>query len=82
MRRAARVDATSTALVKRARKLGAEYVPLNSIIDGLLFHRGRVYLVDWKSPGGSLTPDQAKLTARGWPIFYISTVEQLEGLLR
>ncbi len=83
MRRAARVDSTAPALVKAARQLGFQYVPLNAVVDGLLLHpKGRVVIVDWKSKGGTLTPDQAKLVASGWPIRFIQTPEQLAQLLQ
>jgi ATP-dependent exoDNAse (exonuclease V) beta subunit len=81
MRRAARIDNTAKDLVKAAKQLGADYLPLNAVIDGILYHRGAVYLVDWKSPKGTLTDDQARLTARGWPVRYISTIDQLQQLL-
>ena len=82
MRRAARVDATAKDLVKAAKQMGADYLPLNSVVDGLLLYRSRVLVVDWKSKGGTLTEDQARLSARGWPIHYISTVEQLQAVLQ
>ena len=82
MRRAARIDSTATALIAAAKQLGARYMPLNGIVDGLLLVGGRVLIVDWKSPGGTLTDDQAKLTAAGWPIYYLSTVDQVQVLLR
>jgi ATP-dependent exoDNAse (exonuclease V) beta subunit len=81
MRRAARIDATATELVKHAKALGADYLPLNGVLDGILYHRGRIFLVDWKSPQGTLTPAQARLSARGWPIAYCTTTDQLERLL-
>jgi ATP-dependent exoDNAse (exonuclease V) beta subunit len=81
MRRAARVDNTAKELVKAARQMGAEYLPLNHVIDGILLHRSRVHLIDWKSKGGTLTPDQAKLVAAGWPIKFVQTVDQLVALL-
>lgn len=81
MRRAARVDSTATDLVKAARQLGCLYLPLNSVVDGLLLHRGRVFVVDWKSRGGDLTPAQGRLVAAGWPICFVSSVEQLQRVL-
>lgn len=77
-----RLDITSKALVAHAKKLGANYLPLDGAIDGLLLHRGRVIPVDFKSPGATLTDTQAKLTAAGWPIVYLSTPEQVTELLR
>ena len=76
-----RPDTTSKTLIAYAKQLGAEYLPLDGAIDGLLLHRGAVHLVDWKTPGSTLTETQAKLTASGWPIRYISVPEQLKELL-
>lgn len=39
-----------------------------------------VTLVDWKSAGGTLTPKQQKMVARGFPIRYVSTTAQLDAL--
>lgn len=81
MRRAARVDQTAAALVKHARALGCLWLPLGSVVDGLLLHRGRVHVIDWKAPKGRLTAKQRLLLDHGWPIRFISTIQQLEDLL-
>jgi hypothetical protein len=81
LRRAARVDNTARELTKAARAVGAQVEPLNGVVDALVLHRGRVFIVDWKSKGGTLTPAQAKLVASGWPISFISTEDQLFTLL-
>jgi hypothetical protein len=36
--------------------------------------------VDWKSKGGTLTPDQIKLVAKGVPVRFLSRPEQLDAL--
>ena len=78
-----RTDTAAKPLIAAVKQLGARYLPLNSVIDGIVEHRGRVLLVDWKTPGHeTLTPTQAKLVAAGWPIHFISTIEQLQTLLR
>ena len=61
--------------------IGAQYLPLDGAVDGLLLHRGKTFIVDWKSPGATLTDTQAKLSASGWPIVYLSTVDQVKELL-
>ena len=81
-RHAARIDATAPALVKLAKQLGADYLPINGTVDGVLRHRGVYRLIDWKSPGGTLTDAQAKLVARGWKIDFISNEQQLRELLQ
>jgi choline dehydrogenase-like flavoprotein len=81
VRRAARVDQTANALVKQARQLGAIVIPINGVVDALLFYRGQWRVVDWKSPGGTLTKAQAKLVAQGARIDFISTEGQLLDVL-
>jgi hypothetical protein len=81
MRRAARVDNTAKELTKAAKQLGADVLTLNGVVDALLLFRGRVWVIDWKSKGGTLTPAQAKLVASGWPIAFVSTEDQLFTLL-
>lgn len=81
MRRAARIDATAPALIAYAQDLGFTYVPINGVLDGVLILGGyRACLVDWKSPGGDLTPAQSKLVARGVPVRFVHRPEQLEQL--
>lgn len=82
MKYARRIDQTAPALVKAAKQMGADVVPINGVIDALLLYRGRLLLIDWKAPGGTLTDAQARLTARGWPIHYVSTVDMLQRLLQ
>lgn len=81
MRRAARVDNTAKALRSYAESLGFVVVPINGVIDCLLvWGADRVVICDWKSKGGTLTPDQAKWVAKGTPIRFISTPAQLDAL--
>ena len=79
-RRASRVDNTAKTLRAYAESLGFTVVVLNGVVDSLLVRGSRVVIVDWKSKGGTLTPDQAKLVARGVPIRFITTPEQLDEL--
>ena len=80
MRHAARTDNTSKALRAYAESLGFVVVVINGVIDCLLVWGQRVVMVDWKSKGGTLTPDQIKLVARGVPVRFITTPEQLDAL--
>jgi ATP-dependent exoDNAse (exonuclease V) beta subunit len=81
MRRAARTDLTAASLVKLARQMGAVYVALNSVVDGLLWWRGRWYVIDWKSPKGTLTEAQGRIVASGAKIEFVSSEQQLKDLL-
>ena len=76
-----RADATAKDLIAAAKKFGAQYMPQDGTVDGILYHKGELYLVDFKSKGATLTDGQAKLVAAGWPIKFVSTVEQLVEIL-
>lgn len=76
-----RKDTTSKVLIAAVVQFGARYLPLDGAIDGLIEKRGRYWLVDWKTPGQTLTDTQAKLVAAGWDIKFISTVDQVQDLL-
>jgi hypothetical protein len=80
MRRAARVDNTAKELRAYAESLGFVVVPINGVIDCLLVWGDTVRVVDWKSKGGTLTPDQIKLVARGVPVRFVSTPAQVDAL--
>lgn len=81
MRRAARIDNTAKPLIAYAQSIGFDYLSLNGVVDGVLALGGfRCCVVDWKSPGGDLTPAQTKLVARGYPVRFISRTEQLDAL--
>ena len=76
-----RKDATSRALIAEAKRHGADYLPIDGIIDGVLFHQARTFLVDWKSPKAKRTERQMKLILAGWPIHFVESSEQLRTLL-
>jgi hypothetical protein len=78
--RAKRIDNTATALVAYAKSLGFDYLPINGVVDGVLAYGHITTVVDWKSPDGELTKDQAKLAAKGFPLRFISKPEQLDTL--
>jgi hypothetical protein len=80
MRRAARVDTTAAALRAYAESLGFLVVPINGVIDCLLQFGSQTVVVDWKSKGGTLTPDQIKLVAKGLQMRFIHKPEQLDAL--
>lgn len=76
-----KVDTTSKALIAHAKSLGAAYLALNGDLDGVLKVGPVQRLVDWKSPGATLTDKQAKLVAAGWQILFLSTPEQVEDAI-
>lgn len=78
----ARSDANAKELIAAAESMGARYLGLHGVIDGvLLMPDGRMELVDWKRPKGRLTDDQQRLVAAGWPLRFVSDVEQLQALV-
>jgi len=76
-----RADTTSKALTAEAKRLGVDVEPLGGTIDAVLFLGRVTRLVDWKTPGGELQASQAKLVARGCPVTFVSTVDQLRLLV-
>ena len=78
-----RVDLTAKALQAEAVRLGWCVAPQDGTIDSTLWQpsTGRIELVDFKSPGGELTPGQIKLVAKGWPIRFVSSLDMLHWLL-
>lgn len=63
MRRAAKIDATQTAIVDALRRCGVQVESIGKPLDLLVTHRGRTLLIECKSPGGSFTKDQAEFMA-------------------
>lgn len=77
-----RVDTTSKALTAEAKRLGVDVEPLGGTVDALLFIGRVIRLVEWKSESGTLQPSQIKLVARGCPVHFVSSVEQLHLLVK
>jgi hypothetical protein len=80
MRRAARVDNTAKELRAYAESLGFVVAHIGGVIDCLLIWGSTVLAVDWKSKGGTLTPDQIKWIAKGVPIRFVTTPAQVQAL--
>ena len=75
-----RPDAGSKELIAYAESLGFLYEHFGGALDGALAWGQTVVLIDWKSKGGTLTPAQQRLMARGFPVRYISQPAQLDAL--
>ena len=83
--RARRIDTTARDLTAYAKSRGFKVHTVNGTIDALIWHpaMGRlVAVVDFKSKGGTLTPDQAKLLASGWPVRFVSDTDQVDALAK
>lgn len=76
----ARIDNTARTLTAYAKTLGFDYEPVNATFDGVLAFGQTAICVDWKSPGGLLTPSQQRMVARGFPVRFIGKPEQLDQL--
>ena len=75
-----RVDSTAKELTAYARSLGLGVEPLGGTVDAVAIYGRVVKLIEWKSKGGELQPSQAKLVAKGVPLYFISTTEQVDAL--
>jgi hypothetical protein len=75
-----RQDNGSKALLKYAEDLGFVSHCEGGAIDAYLAWGQQIVAVEWKSPGGTLTPKQGRILARGFPIRFISKPEQLDQL--
>lgn len=72
MRRAAKRDTTEPAIVRALVQVGAQVLRLDAF-DLLVYFRGRLFMLDAKSPGGRQTPSQATLVQAGWPLVFVET---------
>jgi hypothetical protein len=75
-----RPDNGSKELIAYAKSLGFDYEHLGGSIDGALAWGDRSVLVEWKSKGGTLTPAQQRMVARGFPVRFIHKPEQIDAL--
>ena len=81
MRRAANIDTSSKPLVAHLKTQGIGYAHVGGAFDGLAFLLEVAFPVEWKTPGKeTLTPAQLRLIAKGCPVKFLSTPEQVEAL--
>ena len=69
---AAKRDATEHAILDALSDVGAQYLLLTAI-DVLVLFRGKLMLLECKSPGGRRTETQDDLVSRGWPVRFVET---------
>ena len=77
-----RKDSTHDALREAAEAVGAQFLSIDGVIDGLIFYRGKTFLVDFKGPKTKLTDKQQELVDLGWPIHFLRTEDELMAMLR
>lgn len=75
-----RRDNGSKELEQYAKDLGFVVYAESGAIDAHLALGTKIAAVEWKSPGGTLTPRQARLIASGYPVRFIHRAEQLDAL--
>jgi hypothetical protein len=75
-----RPDTGSKELIAYAKSIGFDYEHLGGSIDGALAWGDRAVLIEWKSKGGTLTPTQQRLVARGFPVRFVQTTAQIDAL--
>jgi hypothetical protein len=75
-----RRDNGSKALEKYAADLGFIVHAESGAIDAYLAWGQQIVAVEWKSAGGTLTPTQQRLIARGFPVRFVGKPEQLDAL--
>lgn len=75
-----RRDTGSKELEAYAKELGFGVAHVGGAWDCDLYLGSRVIPCDWKSPTAPMTPRQQKLVMAGFPLRFVSTVQQLEQL--
>ena len=75
-----RRDNGSKALEKYAESLGFVVHTESGAIDAYLAWGQYVVPVEWKSKGGTLTPTQQRLIAKGFPVRFVSRPEQIDQI--
>ena len=75
-----RRDTGSKALEQYAESLGFVVYAESGAVDAHLALGTKIAAVEWKSRGGTLTPSQQRLIARGYPVRFISSPEQIDQL--
>lgn len=75
-----RRDNGSKALEKYAADLGFVVHAEAGAIDCYLAWGQQIVAVEWKSKGGTLTPTQQRLIAKGFPVRFLSRPEQIDAL--
>jgi hypothetical protein len=75
-----RTDNGAKALQAYADSIGFVRHSDGGAIDDYLAIGQRIAAVEYKSKGGTLTPSQQRIIAKGFPVRFISSPEQLDAL--
>lgn len=66
-------DANEPEIVAALKKIGAKIMRLDDV-DLLVNYRGKIYLLEVKTPEGKLTKSQRDLLDDGWPIHIVRDI--------
>ena len=87
LRRAARIDLTQPDIVNAMRRVGAKVIHIKDPFDLLVLFRGRLFMMDPKTPSGRLgktihkEQSQVDLEARGWPLLYPRSADEALAMI-
>ena len=86
MRRAARIDLTQTEIVVALRRVGAQIIHIREPFDLLVLFRGRLFMMDAKTPRGKRRRIQKEesqkiLEAAGWPLLYPRSADEALAMI-
>lgn len=73
-RYAVKRDRSEPAILDALTRVGADYLLLD-LIDVLVLFRGQLFLLECKTGKGRRTRNQAVLVQRGWPLAFVSSVD-------
>lgn len=76
-----RRDNTHADVVKGLRKCGYSVLPQDDYDMLVKNHAGQLFMLDAKSPGGKPTELQGKMLAAGWPIRFVTCVEDALAII-
>jgi len=80
--RRAKADATQPEIMKALRDAGCLVESLHRVGGGvpdlLVCRNGRLYLVECKTAGGKLNPEQVKFQQDGWPVTVLRSAEDAD----
>lgn len=70
---AKRRDENEPEIVSALKKIGAKIMRLDDV-DLLVNYKGKIYLLEVKTPEGKLTKKQRELLGAGWPIHIVRDI--------
>ena len=76
MTRAAKRDASEPGIIAALERSGCMVYQMDRPVDLMVYRARRLYLLEVKSKGGSLTDDQEEFLAAGWPVTVVWSPEQ------